>query len=50
MKKRTYRKPLPEQSRFKGEMVPEKDNIDMKPTGRYMANNPYKTPPNNEQG
>jgi cyclic beta-1,2-glucan synthetase len=35
-----------EQSWFKGEMVPEKDDMDFTPTGRYMANNPYKTPPN----
>ncbi len=32
---------------FKGELVPEKDPLDLEPTGRYMKNNPYKTPPNN---
>jgi len=32
---------------FKGELVPEKDDMDQEPTGRYMKKNPYKTPPNN---
>jgi hypothetical protein len=32
---------------FKGELVPDKDPGDHDPTGRYMNNNPYKTPPNN---
>jgi hypothetical protein len=32
---------------FNGEMVDEKDAMDQDPTGRYMKNNPYKTPPNN---
>lgn len=32
---------------FKGEMVDEKDGLDLDPTGRYMKKNPYKTPPNN---
>jgi len=37
----------PQELRFKGESVTEKDNKDMEPTGRYMKKNPYKTPPNN---
>lgn len=32
---------------FKGELVDEKDKMDNDPTGRYMKQNPYKTPPNN---
>ncbi|MGI6777621.1 MAG: hypothetical protein ACOX7R_06225 [Acetivibrionales bacterium] len=36
----------PQELRFKGESVPNKDNLDIEPTGRYMKNNPYKTPPN----
>ena len=32
---------------FKGELVKDKDAMDHDPTGRYMKNNPYKTPPNN---
>ncbi|MFZ5989259.1 MAG: hypothetical protein ACOYWZ_19365 [Bacillota bacterium] len=32
---------------FKGEIVDEKDKMDNDPTGRYMKQNPYKTPPNN---
>ena len=33
--------------RAKSELVPEKDHSDMGPTGRYINDNPYKTPPNN---
>jgi hypothetical protein len=32
---------------FRGELVDNVDEDDVKPTGRNMRNNPYKTPPNN---
>lgn len=37
----------PQDIRFKGEYVREKDSDDLEPTGRYQKKNPYKTPPNN---
>jgi hypothetical protein len=40
-------KPITQPAGFKGESVPEKDDMDHDPTGRYMRKNPYKTPPNN---
>lgn len=47
MKDPKIMKPTKGDPTFKGELVPEKDSIDQDPTGRYMKNNPYKTPPNN---
>lgn len=40
-------KPTTQDAGFKGELVPGKDKQDLDPTGAYMKNNPYKTPPNN---
>ena len=40
-------KPVTQDVGFKGELVDSKDSDDLQPTGRYMNNNPYKTPPNN---
>ena len=47
MKNKRNLKPPSQPPGFKGEMVDEKDLADVNPTGRYMKNNPYKTPPNN---
>jgi len=37
----------PDGFRFKGELVDEKDHNDFESTGRFIQENPYKTPPNN---
>lgn len=45
--KRKHSKPLNDVAKFKGELVPDKDTADNQPTGKYLKENPYKTPPNN---
>jgi hypothetical protein len=40
-------KPITQPPGFKGELVEDEDPLDLDPTGRYINNNPYKTPPNN---
>lgn len=47
MKDKRNLKPTTQPPGFKGELVPEKDEMDLDPTGRNMKRNPYKTPPNN---
>jgi len=48
MKNRKVTKPVTQPPGFIGELVEDDDDpLDLDPTGRYLNNNPYKTPPNN---
>lgn len=40
-------KALAKDTGIKGELVAQKDSNDIKPTGRNVKRNPFKTPPNN---
>ncbi len=47
MKDKHLLRPAKQPPGFRGELVPEKDEMDLDTSGRYLKRNPYKTPPNN---